>query len=125
MPLRLAFGRSTNARARLEALLRVIDWLTCALTTADWRSALFWTGANLQSRPAWGCAGDGRGASGGVSDAGDRGGCVLRFLRPRANRQQALSRSCVQEGGDDDDASFSSSNGLPQATEPGPEQGRA
>src|SRR5882762_1792657 len=115
MPLRLAFGRSTNARARLEALLRVIDWLTWALTTADWRSARFWTGANLQSPPASGCADDVRGAS-GVSDAGDRGVRVLRFLRPRANRQRALSRACVQGSGDDDGASFSSSNGLPQAT---------
>src|SRR6266480_4172296 len=124
MPLRLAFGRSTNARARLDALLRVIDWLTWALTTAGWRSALFWTGASLQSRPASGCADDGRGAS-GVSGAGDCRGCVLRFLRPRANRQRALSRACVQVSGDDDGASFSSSNGLPQATEPGPAPGRA
>src|SRR2546423_13484416 len=115
MPLRLAFGRSTNARARLEAPLRVIDWLTCALTAAGWRTALFWTGVSLQSRPASGCADDGRGAS-AVSGDG-RGGYVRRLLRPRAKRWQALSRACVQESGDGDGASFSSSNGLPRARE--------
>src|SRR2546430_12832981 len=105
MPWRLAFGRSTNARARLEALLRVIDWLTCALTAAGWRSSLFWTGGSLQSRPASGFGDDGRGAS-GVSGDG-RGGCVRRLLCPGARRRQAFSPALRPVWGDDGWAYFS------------------
>src|SRR2546430_17676698 len=82
MPSRLSRGNSTNARARLEALLRVIDWLTCALTAAGWRAALLWAGAAPRFRPASGCGGDGRGDDAVGGAGGRRGAGRGPLLRP-------------------------------------------
>src|SRR6185436_9070514 len=66
MSSRLVLGKSTKAKARLEALLRVIDWLTGGFTTADWAKVPSWPWAVRQSPRALGCVADGRGdASGG------------------------------------------------------------
>src|SRR6266850_4498507 len=71
MPSRLARGKSTNARARLEALLRVMDWLTCALTAADWTVPVVWAAADHRFQPVSDYANGGRAA--GAADAGGDG----------------------------------------------------
>src|SRR5213596_2008659 len=70
MSSRFVLGSSTKAKARLEALLRVIDWLTSGVSTADWTKAPSWSWANRRSRRASGCA---AGGHGGVFDAGGYG----------------------------------------------------
>src|SRR6185295_1807210 len=73
MPSRLARGRSTKANARLEALLRVIDWLTCTLTGADWTARAAWAAAGLPSRPVSDFASGGHDGDGDGDGGGGRG----------------------------------------------------
>src|ERR1051325_1437199 len=67
MSSRFVLGNNTKAKARLEALLRVIDWLTGGVTTADWTKTPSWSWAARPSPRASGCAADDRV---GVSGAG-------------------------------------------------------
>src|SRR5438128_8609696 len=69
MSSRFVLGNNTKAKARLEALLRVIDWLTSGVTTADWTKAPSWSWANRPSPRASGCAADVHG------DVSDDAGC--------------------------------------------------
>src|SRR6266545_2672393 len=71
MSSRFVLGNSTKAKARLEALLRVIDWLTGGVTTADWTKAPSWSWASRPSPRASGCAADGRGGVSGAAGCGE------------------------------------------------------
>src|SRR6185503_8800091 len=91
MSSRFVLGRSTKAKARLEALLRVIDWLTSGVTTADWTMAPSWSRACRPSRRASGCAADARGAASGA------GGCdeaTPPHPRDRSRREGIEQRLC-------------------------------
>src|SRR5438876_11830533 len=98
MSSRLSRGSSTKANARLEALLRVIDWLTSAVTAADLDSARLWGEADRRSRPGSDCAGGDRGG-GGVSGAG---GHPERAFPPRRSEWTRAShrRGGPGDGGD-------------------------
>src|SRR5712671_1081865 len=103
MPSRFSRGSSTNARARLEALLRVIDWLTWGLTTASGDSARFLEGATRRSRPGSDCAGDDCGedvGGGGDDDEDGRPDAVLRPADPGSEGRTARDPLCAR-GGDD------------------------
>src|SRR6266516_2583849 len=95
MSSRFDLGNSTNAKARLEALLRVIDWLTGSVTTADWTKGPSWSWAGRPSPRASGCAADGRGA---VSDAGGYGDATPPQVPDR--RRKGMARPlCDRDGG--------------------------
>ena len=96
MSSRFDLGNSTKAKARLEALLRVIDWLTGGVTTADWTKAPSWSWANRPSQRASGCAADARGD---VSDAGAYGDAA-RPHHPDQTRQEGNEKPlCDRDGG--------------------------
>src|SRR5881394_2503607 len=71
MSSRLVLGKSTNAKARLEALLRVIDWLTSGVTAADGTMAPSWSWACRPSRRGSDCAADVRADVSGAGGSGD------------------------------------------------------
>src|SRR2546425_3356133 len=96
MSSRFVLGNSTKAKARLEALLRVIDWLTGGVTTADWTKAPSWSWASRPSQRASGCAADARG---GVSDAGGRGDAAPPHPPDRTLREGNEKLPCDRDGG--------------------------
>src|SRR5213075_920262 len=71
MSSRFGLGNNTKAKARLEALLRVIDWLTGGVTTADWTKSPSCWWANRRSPRGLDCAADGRGGVSGAGGFGD------------------------------------------------------
>src|SRR6266571_7447112 len=96
MSSRFVLGNSTKAKARLEALLRVIDWLTSGVTTADWTKAPSWSWANRPSHRASGCAAD---AHVDVSDAGGRGDAAPPHPPDRTRRERNEKLLCDCDGG--------------------------
>src|SRR6266516_3251226 len=95
MSSRFDLGNSTKAKARLEALLREIDWLTGGATTAEWAQAPSWSGANRPSRRASGCAAD---AHGDVSDAGDHGDAAHPHHPDKTRREGNEKPLCDRAG---------------------------
>src|SRR5213592_4368567 len=96
MSSRFDLGKSTKAKARLEALLRVIDWLIGGVTAADWTKAPSWSWANRPSQRASGCAAD---AHGDVSGAGGCGDGAPLQPRNRPRRERNETWPCDRDGG--------------------------
>src|SRR2546427_13046803 len=96
MSSRFDLGKSTKAKARLEALLRVIDWLTGGVTTADWTKAPSWSWANRPSQQASGCAADARGD---VSDAGGHGDAARPHHPDQTRREGNAKPLCDRDAG--------------------------
>src|SRR5687767_13393977 len=116
MPSRLALGRRTNARARLEALRRVMDWLTGVFTRKARKALRVWPAEGPRFAPAWDCADDDRGGGGG--DDGDVRHAGRQFppphsrspLRPRSPGSRVRVEDDDGAGG----ASSSSRNAAPK-----------
>src|SRR5262245_52785950 len=111
MASRLACGNSTNARARLEALLRVMVRDSCIERVRGRVAARSELEASHPSLPTSDCAADGF-----VADAAGVGALLPRHLPgdPRPNRRclhLGWPTLCDVDGGGDDDEGAGSAAG--------------